>query len=89
MRALRNLKFLSAALFCVAIVGTVGFHYIEHWSWFDGFYMVLTTLTTIGYQEVHPLSLAGRYVGLSLLTLGALGLSAAMKTAPMLLRRPK
>ena len=66
----------------VAITGTAGFHYIEHWSWFDGFYMVLTTLTTIGYQEVHPLSQAGRYfnvfviisgVGLLFLILGALG----------------
>jgi voltage-gated potassium channel len=44
--------------------------------------MVLTTLTTIGYQEVHPLSQAGRYfnvfiilagVGLVFLILGALG----------------
>jgi voltage-gated potassium channel len=82
MRALRNLKFLSAALLCVAIIGTAGFHFIEHWNWFDGFYMVLTTLTTIGYQEVHPLSQAGRYfnvgvilagVGLVFLILGALG----------------
>jgi voltage-gated potassium channel len=82
MRALRNVKFLSAALLCVAIIGTAGFHYIEHWSWFDGFYMVLTTLTTIGYQEVHPLSQVGRYfnvgiilagVGLVFLILGALG----------------
>lgn len=40
--------------------GTAGFHYIEHWSWFDGFYMVITTFTTIGYQEVHTLSHAGR-----------------------------
>lgn len=40
--------------------GTAGFHYIEHWSWFDSFYMVVTTFTTIGYQEVHPLSHAGR-----------------------------
>jgi voltage-gated potassium channel len=40
--------------------GTAGFHYIEHWSWFDSFYMVLTTFTTIGYQEVHPLSHPGR-----------------------------
>lgn len=38
----------------------VGFHYIEHWNWFDCFYMVITTFTTIGYQEVHPLSHAGR-----------------------------
>lgn len=82
MRALRNVKFLSAALLCVAMIGTAGFHFIEHWSWFDGFYMVLTTLTTIGYQEVHPLSQVGRYfnvfiifagVGLVFLILGALG----------------
>jgi voltage-gated potassium channel len=64
------------------MIGTAGFHFIEHWSWFDGFYMVLTTLTTIGYQEVHPLSQAGRYfnvgiiltgVGLVFLLLGAFG----------------
>ncbi len=82
MLALRNIKILLAALFCVALIGTAGFHFIEHWSWFDGFYMVLTTLTTIGYQEVHPLSPAGRYfnvglifagVGLVFLILGALG----------------
>jgi voltage-gated potassium channel len=42
------------------VAGTAGYHYIEGWSWFDGFYMVVTTLTTIGYQEVHPLSQAGR-----------------------------
>ncbi len=81
MRALRNVAFLSAALLCVAISGTAGFHYIEHWSWFDGFYMVLTTLTTIGYGETHPLSPMGRYfnvgiilagVGLVFLILGAL-----------------
>jgi voltage-gated potassium channel len=82
MRALRNVRFLSAALLGVAIAGTAGFHFIEHWSWFDGFYMVLITLTTIGYQEVHPLTQAGRYlnvgiilagVGLLFLIFGALG----------------
>lgn len=81
MRALRNVKVLAAALLCVVLIGTAGFHYIEHWSWFDGFYMVLLTLTTIGW-ETHPLSLAGRVfdviiilagVGLVFLILGALG----------------
>ena len=60
MRTSRNLKFLAAALAFVVGLGTLGFHYIEGWPWFDGFYMVITTLTTIGYQEVHPLSHAGR-----------------------------
>lgn len=48
------------ALLLLASAGTAGFHYIEHWPWFDCFYMVITTFTTIGYQEVHPLSHAGR-----------------------------
>jgi voltage-gated potassium channel len=60
MKTLRNVKLLAAALLLVIALGTAGFHYIEGWPWFDGFYMVITTLTTIGYQEVHPLSHAGR-----------------------------
>jgi voltage-gated potassium channel len=69
----------------VVTVGTVGFHLIEGWSWFDGFYMVVTTLTTIGYQEVHPLSRAGRVfnvfvilAGVSLVLLGVGALSQAL-----------
>lgn len=51
-------------IFCllstVLMIGTFGFHVVEQWSWFDSFYMTLTTLTTVGYQEVHPLSPRGR-----------------------------
>lgn len=50
--------------------GTVGFHYIEHWSWFDSFYMVVITFSTIGYQEVHPLSHAGRVFNTFLIITG-------------------
>ena len=69
----------------VMTVGTAGFHFIEGWPWFDGFYMVVTTLTTIGYQEVHPLSHAGRVfnvfvilAGVSLVLLGVGALSQAL-----------
>jgi len=81
MKALRNLGFLVTALAVVIATGTAGFHYIEGWPWFDGFYMVITTLTTIGYQETHTLSHAGRVfnvaiiicgVGLVFLVIGAL-----------------
>lgn len=36
----------------VALSGSAGFHFIEHWPWFDSFYMTLTTMTTIGYGEI-------------------------------------
>ena len=40
--------------------GTLGFMWIEHYSPFDAFYMTLITVTTVGYQELHPLSFWGR-----------------------------
>ena len=41
-------------------IGTVGFTVIDHYPPFDAFYMTLTTMTTVGYGEIHPLSHAGR-----------------------------
>jgi voltage-gated potassium channel len=74
-----NLKLLAILLVLLVIVGIAGFHLIEGWTYFDGFYMVLTTITSIGYGEIHPLSHAGRLfnsfiiitgVGLVLLLVG-------------------
>src|SRR5579871_6304469 len=70
MRAFRNLKRIAVALAATTALGTIGFHYIEGWPWFDGFYMVITTFTTIGYQEVHPLSHAGRVFNVALIIAG-------------------
>ena len=60
MKALFNLRILFLALVALVLIGVAGFHFMEGWSWFDGWYMVLTTITTIGYGEIHPLSHAGR-----------------------------
>jgi len=85
MKAFRNLRTIGALLLLVGAIGTAGYHFIEGWPWFDGFYMVVTTLTTIGYQEVHPLSHAGRVfnvfvilAGVSLVLLGVGALSQAL-----------
>lgn len=70
MKALHNLRLIGLALALVMLAGTAGFHFIEGWSWFDGFYMVVTTLTTIGYQETHPLSHAGRLFNVCVIVAG-------------------
>src|SRR5713226_3990292 len=70
MRAFRHLRMIAIALAILVLIGSAGFHYIEGWAWFDGLYMVVTTFTTIGYQEVHPLSHAGRVFNLALIVCG-------------------
>ena len=70
MKALRNLRRVAIALAIIVLAGTAGFHLIEGWPWFDGLYMVVTTFTTIGYQEVHPLSHAGRVFNVALILSG-------------------
>lgn len=52
---------LPALLVAAALAyGTVGYVLIEGWDLLDAFYMALTTITTVGYGEIHPLSPAGR-----------------------------
>jgi voltage-gated potassium channel len=70
VKALRNLEIIAVALAVLVAAATIGFHFIEGWPWFDGFYMVVTTFTTIGYQEIHPLSHAGRIFNVTLIILG-------------------
>src|SRR5271167_1765406 len=60
VKALFNLKILFFSLIALVLIGVLGFHFLEGWPWFDGFYMVLPTITTIGYGEIYKLSTAGR-----------------------------
>ena len=70
MQKFRPLKIVLITLIALTAVGTAGFHYIEGWSWFDSFYMVVITLSTVGYEEVHPLSFAGRVFCIVLIVAG-------------------
>jgi voltage-gated potassium channel len=66
----RQLRLSFVLIISVLAIGTTGFHVIEGWAWFDGFYMTLITMTTIGYGETYPLSFEGRVFNVFLL-LGA------------------
>ncbi|NIT89844.1 MAG: potassium channel protein, partial [Gemmatimonadetes bacterium] len=66
---------LAAAYFTVLFAfATVGYRVIEDWSWFDAFYMAVTTVTSVGFMEVHPLSTAGRSFTTLVIVLGVTGL---------------
>jgi voltage-gated potassium channel len=50
--------------------GTVGYVVIEGWEPWDAFYMTVTTITTVGYRDVHPLSRSGQVFTIVLLLSG-------------------
>ena len=56
----RRLFFIALAMALTLAGGTIGFVTIEHYPWFDAFYMTLTTVTTVGYGEIRGLTHTGR-----------------------------
>lgn len=54
-------------LFCIMIFGIIGYMIIAGYSFFDALYMVIITITTIGYHEVQPLTPAGRIFNMILI----------------------
>lgn len=69
----REIKELLLSLFAVLAVlvfGTLGFASVEGWEIFDSFYMTVITLSTVGFQEVHPLSDGGRLFAIMLIFMG-------------------
>lgn len=62
---------LAIVLLVIVLAGgTAGYVAIEGWSAWDAFYMTVTTITTVGYREVHPLSRAGQAFTVALVIVG-------------------
>src|SRR3990172_8916753 len=70
MTTVRRLALALGGLAVVTALGTLGFVWIEGWPWFDALYMTVTTITTVGYREVGPLSTGGRAFVIALIALG-------------------
>ncbi len=45
---------LAGAAVLVLVLGTVGFHYLEGWSWVDSFYFSTVAGTTVGFGDLAP-----------------------------------
>src|SRR6201993_2458661 len=68
-RLIRRVLLIAGLLYITLVVGTVGFR-VEGYLWFDGFYMTLMTITTVGHQELSRLSRAGRIFNSFLILFG-------------------
>jgi len=69
---LRDLLREAGLLLIVILAGTIGYRIIEGWSLVDSLFMTVTTISTVGYSEVHPLSTLGRIFSIFLI-LGGVG----------------
>lgn len=73
MDSLRRLIWSIGVLVAIVAMGVIGYMVIEGWSFLDAIYMTITTITTVGFREVHPLSDAGRIFSIILIICGVGG----------------
>lgn len=68
----RRLAITFALLLTLVVGGTAGYMLIEGWSFLDALYQTVTTIATVGFGEIHPLSDPGRVFTIVLI-LGGVG----------------
>ena len=69
MESLRRIKVALAALTVVTIVGTLGYVALG-FTLLEALYQTVTTVSTVGFREVRPLSTAGEVFTMILIVLG-------------------
>lgn len=67
---MRRLFVALAVLAGMNVLGALGYMVVEGWSFSDALFMTVTTLATVGYGEVRPLSGAGRWYTIALIVAG-------------------
>jgi voltage-gated potassium channel len=79
-RTLFRIRNAIIALGIAIVFGTVGFRMIEGWSFVDSFYVTVQTLTTVGYGDLPPRTLAGRGFAVFVMLIGVGGVALAAST---------
>ncbi|MCC7367273.1 MAG: potassium channel protein [Chloroflexi bacterium] len=63
----------AAVILAILALGTLGYIVIEGWGTLDALYMTVTTMATVGFGEIHPLTQQGRAFTIGLIVLGVGG----------------
>ena len=45
-----EVELVIGLLLILMILGTVGYHHVEGWTWEESFYMTVITISTVGYS---------------------------------------
>jgi len=77
-RPWRRVALLLALPIGVTLAGVAGYALIEGWGLLDALYMTVISLATVGFQEVHPLSAAGRFFTILLILGGVVSVGVAL-----------
>jgi voltage-gated potassium channel len=78
---MRRRVLIAVLLLAIILVfGTVGYMAIERWGPLDALYMTVTSVTTVGFSEVHPLTTSGRLFTIVLILTGVGALGYALAT---------
>ena len=52
------------------LFGTIGYHTVEGMPLFEAFYMTVITISTVGFNEIMPLSIYGRILTILIISIG-------------------
>lgn len=66
----QQLKKILLLLVGAIAFGVIGYMLIEGWSFLDALYMTITTISTVGYNEVNTLTTLGRIFTIALIVIG-------------------
>jgi voltage-gated potassium channel len=69
-RKINKIKYAIGIIMLIVIIGIVGYMMLEGFSFFDALYMTVITISTVGFQEVHPMDTAGKLFTLFLIVSG-------------------
>ena len=74
----RKLLLLLGLIGGLVLIGMIGFHLLEHWSWLDSAYAAVITLGTVGYGDFVPKGAGGKLFAMILVVFGLGTISYAL-----------